>query len=169
MQKFEIAKVLKPQGIRGEIKVECFISDINFLKKLKTFEIENKIYNIKSIRSDGKYAYILTQEIADRNMAETLRNKTLIALKPEANTEEHEYFISDLVDCCVVDELNNIIGFIDSVEKYTSTPIINLMIGGMRKSFPFLERLLKDVDIQNKKIVVYKDKIEEVLVWKLMF
>ena len=35
MQKIEIAKVLKPQGIKGEIKVECFISDIDFLKNLK--------------------------------------------------------------------------------------------------------------------------------------
>ena len=31
MQKIEIAKVLKPQGIKGEIKVECFTSDIEFL------------------------------------------------------------------------------------------------------------------------------------------
>ena len=35
MSKLQIAKVLKPQGIKGEIKVELFTSDFDFVKKFK--------------------------------------------------------------------------------------------------------------------------------------
>jgi len=166
MQKIEIAKVLKPQGIKGEIKVECFISDFDFLKSLKTFYIEDNLYNIQKIRFQDKYAYIATKEVLDRNQAELLRNKVLTTDKALVTTQEDEFFISDLEDCCVVDELDNIIGYVESVEKYGSADIINILLGGAVKSFPFLKSILKEVDIKEKKIVVFKEKLEEVLIWK---
>ena len=166
MQKIEIAKVLKPQGIKGEIKVECFTSDLDFLKSLKTFYIGEQAYTINKIRFSDKYAFIATEEVVDRNQAELLRNKILFAEKELATAEEGEYFISDLENCCVVDENSNIIGYVESVEKYGSADIINILLGGAIKSFPFLNHLIKEVNINDKKIVVYKDKLDEVLVWK---
>lgn len=164
MQKIEIAKVLKPQGIKGEIKVECFISDFDFLKSLKTFYIEDNLYNIQKIRFQDKYAYIATKEVLDRNQAELLRNKVLTTDKALVTTQEDEFFISDLEDCCVVDEFDNIVGYVESVEKYGSADIINILLGGAVKSFPFLKSILKEVDIKEKKIVVFKEKLEEVLI-----
>ena len=164
MQKIEFAKVLKPQGIKGEVKVENFISDLDFLHALKQFYIGDVIYNIKKMRTDGKYAYILTEEITDRNHAELLRNRVLFADKELLIAKDDEFFISDLEDCCVVDEENNIIGYVESIEKYGSADIVNILLGGALKSFPFLKAILKEVDVKNKKIVVYKDKLEEVLV-----
>lgn len=169
MQKIEFAKVLKPQGIKGEVKVENFISDLDFLNALKQFYIDNAVYNIKKIRIDGKYAYIQTQEIIDRNQADMLRNKILLADKALLTAKEDEFFISDLENCCVVDEENNIIGYVESVEKYGSADIINILKGGALRSFPFLKAILKEIDLENKKIVVYKDKLDEVLVWRLIY
>jgi len=164
MQKVEFAKVLKPQGIKGEIKVETFVSDKQFLLNLKQFFINDNVYTIKNIRLNDKYAYILTLEITDRNMAETLRNCVLCADKDLLTAQEDEYFISDLEDCCVVDEDDNILGYVESIEKYATTNIVNILLGGAVHSFPFLKSVLKQVDIKNKKIVVFKDKLNEVLV-----
>ena len=164
MQKIEIAKVLKPQGIKGEIKVECFVSDFDFLKSLKTFYIDEQIYTIQKIRFQDKYAYIATAEILDRNQAEMLRNKILKTDKELVTTQEDEFFISDLENCTVVDENDNIVGFVESVEKYGSADIINVLLGGAVRSFPFLKAILKEVDIEQKKIVVFKEKLDEVLI-----
>lgn len=165
MNLLQIAKVLKPQGIKGEIKVELFTSDLDFLKKLKSFKIDDKDYSIKSIRFQQKYAYIATNEIQTRNDAELFRNKVLCAPKPQDEIEKKdEYYISDLENCTVVDEDDNIIGYVESVEKYTSTPIINILLGGAVRSFPFIKAVLKQVDIKEKKIVVFKDKLQEVIV-----
>ena len=163
MPKIKIAKVLKPQGIKGEIKVELYLSDLNFWHSLQQFEIENKIFNITSFRSQKNYGYLATKEILTRNDAETFRNKVLVAEKPNL-TENGEYFIEDLENCCVVDENDNILVYVESVEKYSSTPIINIMLNGGVKSFPFLKEVIKKVDIKNKKIVVIKQKLDEVIV-----
>lgn len=163
MQKIQIAKVLKPQGIKGEIKVELFLSDLDFWRSLKSFEIEGKIYNITTIRFQKNYGFIGTKEIVDRNDAETFRNKILMVEKPKNNSTD-EFFIADLENCCVVDENNNIIGYVESVEKYSTTPIINVLINGSVKSFPFLKTVIKNVDINNKRIIVIKQKLSEVIV-----
>ena len=168
MQKLEIAKVLKPQGIKGEIKVRLYLSDLNFWHSLKVFEMDGKTFNITSFRAQKEFGFIGTEEIKTRNEAETYRNKLLFAEKPKAN-EDGEYFISDLENCCVVDENNNIIGYVESVEKYSQTPIINILLNGGIKSFPFLKEVIKQVNIKDKKIIVRKDKLDEVIVWKLMF
>lgn len=165
MNLLQIAKVLKPQGIKGEIKVELYTSDLDFLKKLKSFKINEKDYSIKSIRFQQKYAYIATNEVLTRNDAELLRNKILCAPKPQGDEEkEDEFYISDLENCTVIDENDNIVGYVESVEKYTSTPIINILLGGAVRSFPFIKAVLKQVDIKEKKIIVYKDKLQEVIV-----
>ncbi len=165
MLNLEIAKVLKPQGIKGEIKVECYTSNLDFLMSLKSFNIDNITYNIQSIRVQGKFAYIKTQEINSMNEAETLRGKILLVPKPE-ETEENsfEFFIEDLEDCRIEDENGNLIGFIDSVEKYGSADIINIKLGGATRSFPFLKTIFKNIDTKNKKIIVFKQKLDEVLV-----
>lgn len=167
----EIAKVLKPQGIKGEIKVECFTSDLDFLLSLKSFNIDDVTYNITNIRVMGKFAYIKTAEICSMNEAELLRGKILKVEKPEEEMKENsfEFYITDLEDCKVEDENGNIVGFIDSVEKYGSADIINIKLGGGVRSFPFLKKIFKSIDVDNKKIVVYKNLLNEVLVWKLIF
>ena len=139
MSNLEIAKVLKPQGIKGEIKVECYTSDLDFFMSLKNFYIGETIYNITNIRIMGKFAFIKTQEINSMNEAETLRGKILLAPKPnnEPSKENFEFYINDLEDCCIKDEQGNIIGYIDSIEKYGSADIINVKLGGGIKSFPF--------------------------------
>ena len=164
MQNFEIAKVLKPQGIKGEIKVECFTSDFDFFKSLKEFYIGDNLFHVESSRLQNNFAYIKTREINDMSCAEQFRNRILTIEKPLNNVAEDEYYIADLEDCCVVDEFNNIVGYVESVEKYGSADIINVLIGGAVRSFPLLKTLLKEVDIKNKKIIVFKDKLDEVLV-----
>lgn len=167
MLNLEIAKVLKPQGIKGEIKVECYTSNLDFLMSLKNFTIESVTYNITNIRVQGKFAYIKTEEINSMTEAETLRGKILVVPKPEDNKEEDfEFYIEDLENCRVEDENGNLIGFIDSVEKYGSADIINVKLGGGVRSFPFLKTVFKSLDTKNKIIVVFKQKLDEVLVWK---
>lgn len=166
MSNLEIAKVLKPQGIKGEIKVESYTSNLSFLMSLKNFNIEEKTYNVLSIRIQDKYAYIKTKEINSIEEAEKLRNKILIVQKEETQEDDFEFFIQDLEDCRIEDEYGNLIGFIDSVEKYGSADIINIKLGGGTRSFPFLKSIFQNIDVKNKIIKVYKQKLEEVIVWR---
>ena len=165
MLNLEIAKVLKPQGIKGEIKVECFTSNLDFLMSLKSFTIDNTTYNITNIRIMGKYGYIKTQEINSMNEAELLRGKILVVPRPEEEDNNNfEFYIEDLENCRIEDENGTLLGFIDSIEKYGSADIINLKLAGGTRSFPFLKSLFKEIDVKSKKVIVFKDKLDEVIV-----
>ena len=71
MGRLEIGEVLKPQGIRGELKVKTFTDTPDVVKKFGTVYIDDKAYKILSFRvgPDGA-AYIGLRGIPDRNAAE---------------------------------------------------------------------------------------------------
>lgn len=160
----EVAKVLKPHGLKGEIKLSPYTMDERFWKKVKTLFIEGNTYNVVSSRIYNGFAYVFLSEITTCEAAELLRGKVVSANKQDLHVNTDEYLIDDLEGCSVVDEDDNLLGYVESIEKYGAADIINVMTSGARYSFPFLERVIKDVDIKNQKIIVYLDKYEEVLV-----
>ena len=76
--KQSIATILKAQGIKGEVKMASLF-DNAFLLSLKTVFIDDKTYQVKKIRSDGKFLYVLLDGVNDRNQAEELRGKMVFA------------------------------------------------------------------------------------------
>ena len=104
MQKIEIAKVLKPQGIKGEIKVELYLSNLDFWRSLKKFEIDGKVKNIKSVKYESVNKIdvlsdtILNDKNADKyfelwkaQVKKTLKNKN----EDKIQLAEFEYVYPD--------------------------------------------------------------------------
>ena len=78
MSRLVIAEVLKPQGIRGELKIKTFTDFPEDVKAFKTVYIDDTPYKILSFRvGEGGAAYIGLRGIVDRNAAELMRGKTL--------------------------------------------------------------------------------------------
>ncbi len=72
---FLVGKVLKAQGIKGEVKVLSFMDTPGVLCDLPYLIIDDKRYLIIKSRQDKTSAYLLLDGIEDRNAAELLRNK----------------------------------------------------------------------------------------------
>ena len=70
-----IATVLKPQGIRGEIKVKALTDSAEDLKNFPRVFIDGVEYKVLSVRPAGDCAFLSLRGIADRNAAELLRGK----------------------------------------------------------------------------------------------
>ncbi len=160
----EIAKILKPQGLKGEMKLDLFLKDEETWKKIKNVQIEHQNYIVKSIRFYKGFGYILLCEIDSIEKCEIFRNKHIFVDKSELETDQNEYLIDDLVGCKVVDENENYFGEVESIESYGGADIINILNCGAKRSFPFLKTILVDVDVKAKKIVVNKEKLKEVMI-----
>ena len=129
-----------------------------------TVYIDGYEHDVVKFRYYKGCGYIVLEDVTTCEQAEMFRNITLTVPKEQIPLSDGEYLISDLENCTVVDEQENIIGYVESVGQYGSAYIINILKNGGLRSFPFLNEVIKNVNIQSKKIVVFKNKLDEVLV-----
>ena len=164
MQYLTIAAVLKPQGIRGEVKVKVYLDDSSALSKIPRVFISGAEYALMNVRAQGEFAYLTLRGVADRNAAELLRGKDVEALKSECPPlPEGRYYIGDIEGCRVVTEDNDIIGEVKSVVP-ARTDIFVLSTPSGELSFAAAEGVILDIDPENKQIVVNYKRFKEVSV-----
>lgn len=162
--KIEVGKILKPQGIKGELKISCFLDDSSMLKDVKQLYIGLKAYTVKSLRCCGNIFYALLTDVEDRNTAESLKNCVVLAEKDDVTVLDGRYFIEDLIGCRVVQD-NQTLGEVIEVLQYGAADVFvcNGERGGF--SFPFLKTVVSDVNVQCRRITVDKTRFQEVVVY----
>lgn len=162
--KLTIAVVLKPQGIRGEIKVKVLCDSAEDLKSFKRVFIGDAEYSLMSVRAQGDCAYIVLRGVADRNAAELLRGKDVEVWRSECpELPEGRYYIADLTGCEVVTETGLEIGRVIAVTP-ARTDIYTLETPRGEVSFAAAEGVIGEVDTQNKRITVNYKRFKEVSV-----
>lgn len=165
MGRLIIGEVLKPQGIRGELKVKTFTDAPENVKAFGTVYIEDTPYKILSFRvgTDGA-AYIGLRGVPDRNAAELLRGKKIEGEREDAPPlEEGRYYIVDILGLtCVTEEGEELGKVVDVVNL--SSDVYTIEKAGKRILFPAVKGVIVKVDIAGGKLVVKKSVFEEIAV-----
>lgn len=162
--KLTVATILKPQGIRGEIKVKVLCDGADDLADIKRVFIDGVEYSVMGLRGQGEVAFIALKGVFDRNAAELLRGKDIQVYKSEMPAlPEGRYYIADLTGCKVVAASGEVIGEVIAVTP-ARTDIYTLATESGSVSFAAAEGVIESVDIQNKLITVNKKRFKEVSV-----
>ena len=160
--KLTVATVLKPQGIRGEIKLKVFCDDADDLKKVKRVFIDGAEYSVLGMRGQGDVAFVALKGVFDRNAAELLRGKDIEVLKEDMpELPEGRYYIADLTGCKVITSSGEDLGEVVSVTP-ARTDIYTLITPSGEISFAAADGVIENVDIENKVITVNKKRFKEV-------
>lgn len=160
--KLNVATVLKPQGIRGELKVKVLCDDADDLKDLKRVFIDGEDFAVLSVRGQGDFAFITLKGVFDRNAAELLRGKDIDALREDLPPlPEDRFYIADLTGCKVVASSGETIGEVTSVTP-ARTDIYYLKTPAGEVSFAAAKGVIESVDVIKKIITVNKKRFEEV-------
>jgi 16S rRNA processing protein RimM len=165
MGRLEIGEVLKPQGIRGELKVKTFTDAPEDVKKFGTVYIDGVAYKILSFRvgPDGA-AYMGLRGIPDRNAAELFRGKKLEGDREDApELEEGRFYIVDVIGLSCESEDGEFLGTVTDISNLSSD-IYTIEKAGKKILFPAVKGVVKKVDIQNKKLIVDKSVFEQIAV-----
>ena len=165
MDRLLIGEVLKPQGIRGELKIKTFTDFPEDVKKFGTVYIDEKPYKILSFRvgTDGM-AYIGLRGIPDRNAAELFRGKKLEGAREDApELEEGRYYIVDIIGLSCETQEGEVLGVVKDI-KNLSSDIYTIEKAGKSILFPAVKGVIKRVDLENKKLVVDKKIFDEIAV-----
>ena len=166
MGRLIIAEVLKPQGIRGELKIKTFTDYPEDVKAFKTLYIDGVAYKILSFRvgTDG-FAYVGLRGIPDRNAAELFRGKTIEGDRDDAPAlEEGQYYIVDIIGLSCETEEGEVLGVVKNVSNLSSD-IYTIEKAGKSILFPAVKGVVKKVDLTNKKLIVDKKIFDEIAVY----
>ncbi len=159
----KIGLILKPQGIKGQLKVQPLTDDINRFKDLKEIIIDQKVHRVLGTIISGQTVFIELFGINDRNTAETFRGKFLHVKREDAIAlEEGRYFVVDLIGCDVITKEKGVIGKIIDIFSSRTDVITVKCNDGRILRFPFLKDLVENVDIESKQFVVKDKRLSEV-------
>ena len=164
--KIEIGKVLKAQGIKGEVKLACYVDDASMLKAVKQLYIGSKTYTVTHFRADGAFCYVLLSGISDRNAAEALRNWTVFADKETVELQRDRYFIDDLVGCTVTLDGGAAVGTVKEILQNGAADVFVCEGEKGEVLFPFLKDLILSVNVETKQITLDSKRFREVAVYE---
>lgn len=145
-----VGKIVAPQGIRGEVRVQTFTDTPVDLKKLKIKSMRFNDDDFKFVRTVPNSNVIIAKisGIDDRNAAETLRGTELfIERSTLPDLKENEFYQADLIGFDVVRNGTKI-GVVDCFQNYGAGDIIELDNGDM------VSFIGAEVDMQNKTVKV---------------
>ena len=161
MDKIEIAKILKPQGIKGEVKALPLTNILAVFNNIKNCFVGLKEYKILSLSLRQGFLYIKFQDVKTRNDAETLRNQ-IISIEKETLEQlkgEDEFLIEDLIGMLLYNKQGDYVGQIVDVVNYGACDIFVIEKEDRKIEVPYVE----DVFIaKDGTLVVDQEKFDEV-------
>lgn len=165
MKRLVLAEVLKPQGIRGELKIKTFTDTPEIVKQFGTVYIDDTPYKILSFRvgNDGA-AYVGLRGIPDRNAAELFRGKLLEGNREDGpELEEGQFYIVDVIGLACETEEGEFLGNVVDI-KNLSSDVYTIEKAGKRILFPAVKGVIKRIDLENQKVIIVKSVFDEISV-----
>lgn len=163
VETLKIGLIVKPQGIRGELKVQPLTDDISRFNKLKEVLVDDKVYKVLGCTIGGGVVFISLSGVGDRNAAETFRGKFLRVTRENAvDLEEGRYFIVDIIGCEIISDGGKSFGKVTEVTSARTDVFTVVDDSGRVMRFPFLNDVVLKVDVENKKITVDEKRLGEV-------
>lgn len=159
---FEIGTIVKPQGIRGEIRVFPTTDDPSRFALLVGKEITirskggHQNYKLLQARPHKNIIILKLENITDRNMAETLTSGVItIPSELALPLEEGEYFVRDLIGLTVEDECGTNIGTIKDVMQTNANDVYIIETPeGDSFMMPAIKKIIRSVLLDQRKMIV---------------
>ena len=143
-----VGEIVNTHGVRGEIKVIPLVDDISAFDDLESFVIDNKTYNLESVRFHKNMLLIKLKEISDMNEAQKLKGKFLEVNRNDLKQlEEGRYYICDIIGLKVIDENIGEIGIINDIQETGSNDVYITEYMGKPLCIPALADVILEVNI----------------------
>ena len=161
MKQIIVGKIVKPQGIKGEVKLQCYVdAPVGFLR-IKEVYVGTRPMRITHARCVGADVFLLLDGVTDRNQAELLRNAEVSVDRAVADVlKTGDYFVSDLVGLRVVCD-GAVLGEIRDVLQHGAADVFDIR-GERNYLVPFLKALVLSIDLEAGIMTVDPAKWQEV-------
>lgn len=160
-----VGRVVRPHGVRGEIKVAPETEGLERLAEVSTFHIGRAVdlakpHPVENVRFQetkrGPLALVKLEGVDTREAAEGISRLLVYTAEEELPPlEEDEFFIHDLIGLQVVTEDGRVVGTVQDVMQAPAHDIyvIERESGG-EALVPAVDALIADVDLEASRLVI---------------
>lgn len=157
MEKHLIGRVLKPRGIKGELKIQILTNMPEVFLDLKTVYLGTQEYKVTDSSIQNSFAYLNIDGIKSIEDAEEFRELYVSVPRQRLRLDKDEVLASDIIGFDVVDDKGKKLGVLKSIDNYGGGDIFDC--GTF--SFPNEDEFVIETNMTEKKIVVRADRLGE--------
>lgn len=161
-----VGEIVKPQGLRGEVKIKPLTDDPNRFFELRRVRLKGEARALHCMRVQEGFVFAHLDGVFSREAADALRGELLYVSRLEAvPLPEDTNFICDLVGCMAVDTEGVAHGTLREVLQPGGVDVY--VFAGTRGELmvPALKRVILSVDVENKQILLDAQGLRETAVF----
>ena len=164
--------VLKPQGIKGQVKIGVELLDEEWIEELEQVYLCEKgqyraiAFENPSVRyhEDAVYAYL--DHCADRNTAELQRGWKLYVDRDDVEMPENQDLIEDIVGCKAITLSGDTVGIVREVFHLPANDVYVLDTPNGEMMLPALIKVIPEIDVENQIVYIDEKILPEVAVYQ---
>ncbi len=158
-----VARIVKPQGIKGGLKLKILSDNPERFKKGACLWLRGHEKKIENVINLSNGIALILDGITDRNQAEEYRNEVLsIPAEELKKTTEGTYYCHDLVGMKVNISTGKAIGEITDAYNAPSCDIIELQkTNGTKNLVPLKKEFVLNIDLDKKIVVLNEEMLED--------
>jgi 16S rRNA processing protein RimM len=167
-----IGEILKPQGVKGEVKVRPITFDLSRFEGLERvfFKTDAGAYEKQKVRVNRinpDAVYMTVRGFSDRTAAEKLRGQLLYVDRASAaELPEDAEFICDLIGCVATDDSGRTIGTLTEVMQPGAGDVYVFQGPLGEVLVPALKSVFLKVDVVQKSMLLSSARLAEVAVFE---
>lgn len=157
----EIGQIVNTFGIKGMVKIKPFSDNIERFNNLEKIYIKNKSgqteYKIQEVKYHKNMVLMKLEGIENPEQADLLRNSYLIVdREKEKPLEKGTYYIVDMIGLEVYTDENELLGTLEDIYNTGSSDIYVVKNElGKQVLLPAIKDVIKNIDMENRKITVH--------------
>ncbi len=155
-----IARIARPQGVRGEVIADILTDFPERFAALDevTLRRDNRLIGPLKLEQHRFHKGRVLLKFAgydDADRAEELRGASVVIGREDLiELDDDEYFLFDLEGCAVVTMDGQPLGVVVKVEDFGAAPLLVVKDQSREFMIPLTREICPDVDTKNKQIVV---------------
>lgn len=155
-----IARIARPQGVRGEVVADILtdfperFADLDEVVLSRAGKVIGS-FTLEQYRFHKGRVLLKFVGYDDADRAEELRGASLVISREElVELDDDEYYVFDLEGCDVVTIDGQPLGRVTKVDDYGAAPLLSVKTENKEVLIPLTREICPNVDVDNKRIVV---------------
>lgn len=150
----EVGKIVNTHGIKGDVKIQVWADDSEFLLEFDEIYIDGKAVEVISSRVHKNCVIAKLADIDDVNAAMRMRNKMVFIDRDDIELPEGDFFIQDILGAKVVTDDGIELGVLHEVLDMPKHAVY--VVRGVREILiPSVPDFILSTDVENKLITVH--------------